>query len=245
MPKILSKYSVTAWDESKSLLERITPSKNTRAMYSQVCAPRRVIKPKTVHPKTRPLTAEECKQLMEEWVGEVAEKTLLSKLVLEERKLDKKSLINRISSAIPLEDRLSPTTPRPEYVVKEAPLDKLHFNKTKYLLRIQEVRPMFDTVLTRLEPILNKLNYEDQREDEGLPVQVPSEQRQKLWKMLEDLRDRYEEFDTQGAKWSNAKWRRLTGALKRIGKVYFDNLEKNFTQICTQLAELNLTFDDL
>lgn len=242
MPKVLKPYSVTAWDESKSLLERIKPSKDVRVKYSNMFTPRRLPQPKTKRPKSHSLTADERRQLMEDWVREVAEKTLLSKLVLERHELDKRSLKDRLE-AIPLEDRLS--APRPEYEVKQAPLDKLHFAKTKYLARLEEVRPVFDATMTRLAPLFEKLKVEDQREEEGLAVRVNSEVREKLWKMFNDLQDRYSEYDEKGRKWNNSKWRRLIGALKRIGRVSFEQLEERFSEICTQLAGLNLTFDDL
>ena len=244
MPKILPRYSVIARNDTniaKPLFERISPSEDIRTKYANVCKPRRYPKPKTDRPKTIPLTGDESRQLLEEWVEEVARRTLLSELVLKRRALDTPPLISRIEQP-PLEQRLS--TPAPEDFV-QPDLKNLHFCKTKYLKRLEEVRPIFYAVKDRLVPIQHKLNEEDKREDQGLPTQVNSELRDKLWKMLDGLEDCFADYEEKGKKWNNAKWRRLIGALKRFKKVSFENLNERFAEICKELVDLNVTFHDL
>ena len=151
MPKILPRYSVIARNNTniaKPLFECISPSEDIRTKYA---------KPKTDRPKTIPLTGDESRQLLEEWVEEVARRTLLSELVLKRRALDTPPLISRIEQP-PLEQRLS--TPAPEDFV-QPDLKNLHFCKTKYLKRLEEVRPIFYAVKDRLVPIQHKLNEED------------------------------------------------------------------------------------
>ena len=244
MPKIIPKYSVTVRNDTnlaKPLYERITPSKDIRIKYATLCKPRRYFKPKTERPKATPLTDEETRQLREEWVEEVAMKALVSKLVQEKRKLERKSLLNRIERP-PLELRL--TTPAPEDF-QQPSLKGMHIPKKKYLARLEEVRPVFDAVKTRLEPIQLKLNEEDKREDQGLPTRTDSDLRDKLWAMLNDLEDCYEDYEEKGRKWTHAKWRRLLGALKRFKKVSFENLNERFEEICKELVDLDVTFHDL
>ena len=104
---------------------------------------------------------------------------------------------------------------------------------------------MIDAVMGRLAPLVTKLNDEDAREDLNLSTRVDPEVRQKLWVMYNSLQDVYEEYDTKGKEWYHKKWRRLIGALKRIGKVSFERLEERFPEICNELVALNLTFHDL
>ena len=243
MPPTIGKYTVSAKNEPLSLVERVTPSKAIREKYSKPFTPRRQSKPKVERPHIRPLTVEERKQLLAEAELEKAEKTLLSQLVLARRKLDKKSLLERIS--VPLELRLSDPSRHPEYEYKPVNLEGLHFVKDAYLQRLEEVHPMFEAALIRLEPLFKKLNLEDSREDQGLPTRVPANVREKLWVMYNDLHAVYDAYDTKGRTWYNKKWRRLIGALKRIGKVSFERLDERLPEICDKLVELNLTFHDL
>ena len=94
-------------------------------------------------------------------------------------------------------------------------------------------------------PIQHKLNEEDKREDQGMPTQVNSELRDKLWKMLDGLEDCFADYEEKGKKWNNAKWRRLIEALKRFKKVSFENLNERFAEICKELVDLNIILHDL
>ena len=244
MPKIIPKYSVTVRNDTnlaKPLYEHITPSKDIRLKYANLCKPRRYFKPKTERPKSTPLTDNERRQLMEEWVEEVAVKAVLSKLVLEKRKLERKSLLDRIERP-PLELRLS--TPAPEDF-EQPSLKGMHIPKKKYLERLKEVCPVFDAVKTRLEPIQLKLNEEDKRENLGLTTKTTSELRDRLWDLLNDLEDCYKDYKERGRRWTHAKWRKLLGALKKFRRVSFENLEERFEEICKELVALDVTFHDL
>ena len=239
MPKAPGKFTVPAKNEPLGRTEYITPSKDIREKYKDLGAPRRYPKPKFNKHKPRTLTEEERKQLLQEAEARAQENALASKLFFEKQKLKQKSLLERIS--IPLEQRITGA----DYEYKPVDLSNLHFTKNAYLKRLSEVAVMIDAVMGRLAPLVTKLNDEDAREDLNLSTRVDPEVRQKLWVMYNSLQDVYEEYDTKGKEWYHKKWRRLIGALKRIGKVSFERLEERFPEICNELVALNLTFHDL
>lgn len=209
--------------------------------YKDIGARRPIPKPKTETHKSRPLSVEERQQIVADWAVEVAEKALLSKLICKKRSLEKRI------AARSLEERISnpPPSTHNEPEIKTPSLEGLHFRKSKYIARVKEVRPVFDTVFQRLDPLFNKLQEEDKREDDGLQARVDRDTRNKLWEMFDTLQELYENFEEDGTHWNAKKWRRLLGALKRFKRVSFESLNDRLPEICKQIVELELTFDDL
>ena len=91
---------------------------------------------------------------------------------------------------------------------------------------------MLEATKVRLDPLFDKLNEDDKREDQGLTARVPSDVKDNLWSWWSQVQDWYADLDTQGHDLTNAQWRELKGAFKRIGKVKFTNLDERFLDIC-------------
>lgn len=234
MPKILAKYSVTARNEYTSLQERITPSKAVRARVSNIGKPYVPYKPLRRKFIPRTLTKEESERLSKEFAEEVAEKSLISRLTLEKRRLEE-----RISSPPPpLIDRIEKVTVN--YQLPPEIPKKLHFQKTHMLLRLKEIYPMLEATRKRLDPIFNKLNADDKDLAEGLDPKVSPEVKENLWSWYDGLQEWYLQWEDKGHKLTNSQCRHLVGALKRIGKVKFTSLEDNFVDICKELAGLDI-----
>lgn len=235
MPKVIGKYSVTAKNESNhSLLERIAPSAPIRAKYSNLCAPRKNYRPRTTKLRTHPLTLQERLEIVEDSQTRASERSLLSRLTIERR-----SLIDRISSPPPLLESTS-TAARPEYEPPTSPPTNLHFRKTKIILRTDEIKPMIAATLDRLDPLFLKLDAIDGLEDKGMRVRLSEDNRKEIWYWYSELQDLYNDIEEKGRKYSSKHWRQLAGALKRIGKVSFHDLSNRWIEICNELAEMNI-----
>lgn len=232
MPKAIAKYSITAWNERVSLAERITPSKAIRTKYVDFGKPRKVVKPKNKKVVTHPLTLEERLEIRKEVETETAERSLLSRLTLERRKL----LLEDDLPPLPLIERIS----APEYQ-PPAPLPNIDFHKTKILKRIKEFEPLLEATKARVDPLFKKLQEDDDDEHLGIAGRVPLDDRNILWKWFNRLDSLYSTLDTRGHELTNHEWRDLKGALKRIGKVSFKDLDSRLTEICKELVKLNIT----
>lgn len=236
MPKILAKYSVTTRNEYLSLQERITPSKAVRTYVSTIGVPRPLYKPKQRKVVPHTLTKEESNRLSKEFQEEAAEKSLISRLTLEKRRLDQ-----RLSDPpLPLIDRI--TEVDINYQIPPEVPKTLHFRKKPILVRLKEVYPILEATKIRLDPLFDKLNADDIREDQGFPARVPSEVRDNLWTWYDGMQEWYKQWDVKGHKLTHHQYRYLIGPLKKIGKVKFTSLEERFVDICTELAGLNISF---
>ena len=237
MPKVIAKYSVVAKNEATSLLERITPCKDTCIKWSNTFVPRKAPKPFHEKVRTRTFTPEELEFFREDWLLRVAEMNLKSQFAAEERR--REQLINRISDPTPpLIDRIAP---RNEYVPTAPPEKELKFHKTKILARIKEFEPVLEATKTRLDPFFFALRHEDSREDLGLSFSVPAEVRTELWGWWDRFQVLYDELRTLGHDLTNAQWRQLGGAIKRIGRVSFEDLDNRIPEISQKLADLKIT----
>ena len=142
-------------------------------------------------------------------------------------------------SPLPLKDCITFTSP-PVHI--PPPLsEELQFHKIKLLLQIKEFRSLLETTTIHLQPLFTKLNEVDAEEDQGYAAKVFLEHRECLWGWYNHLEDLYENLDKEGHKLTNAEWRKLKGALKRIGKVSFEDLQNRFSDICAELVELEIT----
>lgn len=238
MPKIIGKYSVTAKNEpSGSLLERISPSLPIRTKYSNLCAPRKVYRPRNTSLRTPSLTLQERMEIVEDAQTRASERSLLSRLTIERRRL-----IDRISSPDPHSPTSTSTDPLPrhEYQPPEPVPSNIHFRKTKIQLRIEEFKPLIRATLDRLDPLFLKLDAFDKLEDKGMRLRVSENRRKGLWYWYCKLQDLYDEIDESGHRFTNKHWRHLAGALKRIGTVSFNDLSNRWVEICTKLAELDI-----
>jgi hypothetical protein len=213
-------------------------SKETCLHFAKVGAPHQTVKPHYTTPITHALSLEECIDLLTEREETNTHQSLLSRLVLESHRLEE-----RLSSPPPLPLPLAERISEPPTTIHIPPPipDHIHFRKTKLLLRIKEIGPLLEATKVRLEPLFIRLNEEDDKEESGLAVRVPLEIRNKLWIWHRRLEDLYEDLDTLGHRLTNAEWRKLKGALKRIGKVSFKDLNNRLAEICTELLELEIT----
>lgn len=235
MPKVLGKYSVTAKNEpSGSLIERIAPALPIRAKYSNLCAPRKVYRPRTTRLRTQPLTLQDRMEIVEDAKTRASERSLLSRLTIEKRRL-----IDRITDPPPTLDTAEPS-PRHEYQPPAPIPSDIHFRKTKIQLRIEEFKPMIRATLDRLDPLFLKLDRVDGLEDKGLRLRITEDDRKELWYWYCNLQDLYNEIDEKGHRFTAKHWRQLAGVLKRIGKVSFNDLSDRWVDICKELVEMKI-----
>ena len=230
MPKA-NKNTIRAWDESKPvpLLERISLSKETRQKYADVCKPRKVVKPKSGKPVIHPLTLQERLELVREREEWCAERALLSRITLERARL-----IDRIEARqAPLE---VPPAPEKEEYKPPAPLPEgIKFKKTAVLHRIKDYDVLISATRQRLIPLFKKLNEKEHA------ARVPEEVMDNIWKWWDRLQTLGDELDKIGPDIKVTQWRHFKGALKRIGKVSFKDLDSRLPEICNELAKLNIT----
>ncbi|KAF5341459.1 hypothetical protein D9757_015518 [Collybiopsis confluens] len=153
-------------------------------------------------------------------------------------------LIHRIEhpptplTPLPLYERLS--SPSPVHI--PPPISStLHFHRSKILKRTQEFEGMLLATVTRLEPIFERLKDEDLLQDSGRSVRVSETVRDDLWRWYDRLQDLSDDLKNLGRLFTNAEWRNLRGALKRIGKVSFEKVDSRLQEICLELAQLNIT----
>lgn len=236
MPKVQNKNSrvVAAKDEPRGLIERISISKETRERYKDVCKRRPTYKPKREVVKTHAADPEIVKQGDED----LARMGLLSRLVTEKRRLE-----DRISNPLPLIERLK--TPPPVFIPPPVVIpEKAFFKKEHINRRIQEFRPVLDAVKERFDPWVMNLNFfEGVHYHKGIP-NLPDEVLEKVWDMWRSFEDVYENFDKkQGHRWTNAQWRGISGACKRMGNVSVEWREvSDIVDTCKQLVKMEITF---
>lgn len=233
MPK--ANHSVIALNETTGLRERISPHKDIREKYKNVGKPRRVQQPSQQRLIHRVLTPEEYAEIAQEYDKEMVLKRLFSELTLEKRKLE-----DRISSPPkPLAERIA----SPEPYEEPKPLPKeIKFRKTKIIKRIDEFNNVFTAVHTRLAPLFKRLKVEDENKHYGLPERVDFDRRNRLWGFFKQIEEGLENKSIQH-ELTNAQWRRIRGAMKRVGKVKLDDLEENLEEICRQLDEIPMVSD--
>lgn len=238
MPKI-PRGAVLAMDKSTGLYEVIKPSKANKAKFSHVGAPRYQKHPVTFDLSYMPpLTLEQRLELASYHQEERETLSLLSRLTME-----KHSLEDRLSDPpIPLIDRISdpPASSSPIQIPPPIPKN-LKFSKSKLLLRIEELKPNLVATIIRLQPIVTKLNAEAEKQKLGLPITVSPKVGIKLWDCFQRLEKLEEKLDTIGHTMTNAQWRGLSGALKKIGRVSFVNLADRFPEVCKELDDLDIT----
>jgi hypothetical protein len=233
MPKIIAKYSTTAINTTTSLRERIAPAKAIREKYANTGAPRPLQKPKSDKVSIRPLTLAERMDIDADFNEEMKTSSLLARLDHE------RSLLERITAkpvALPPVDPAEVPVFEPE--IKER--DKsLYLKKTNILKRIKETTPIFEACSDRWQPLLDLLN-EDDRRTEAL---VPEEVRAQLWEVYEDFQNAYKQFDKkEGHRWTNKRWNRVIGAMKRFGRIKMVDLKDNYKDICTEICSAKFTF---
>ena len=237
MPKV-PRGSIIAMDKSTGLYEVIKPSKANRAKFRKVGAPRYQKYPITFDLSyMQPLTLEQRLEFASYHQQERETLSLLSRLTLESRTLEERLSDPPVS--LPLIDRIS-VTPQPIHIPPPIP-KTLKFWKTKLLCRIEELRPNLTSTIIRLQPIVTKLSAEAQKEKLGLPITVSPEIGIRIWDWFQELERLEEKFDTIGHKLTNAQWRKLSGTLKRVGRISFVNLADRFPEICKELDNLNIT----
>lgn len=236
MPKVQNKTSriVTAKDESRGgLLERISVSKEIRDRYKNVCKRRPIPKPKHEVVMTHAADPE----IMRQGDEDIARLDLLARLVAEKRKLE-----DRLSNPPPpLIKRL--TTPPPVFIPPPVIIpEKAFFKKEHINRRVQEVQPILDAIKERFDPWVIALNHMEQVH-KGLPG-VSDEVLDKVWLMWKNFEDVYENFDKKpGHRWTNAVWRGIIGACKRMGRVSIEWKEvSDLAETCNKLAAMDLTF---
>lgn len=238
MPKI-PRGAVLAMDKSTGLYEVIKPSKANKAKFSHVGAPRYQKHPVTFDLSYMPpLTLEQRLELASYHQEERETLSLLSRLTMEKRSLE-----DRLSDPpIPLINRISdpPASSSPIHIPPPIPCT-LKFRKSKLLTRIEELKPNLLATLIRLQPIFKRLNAEAERSHFGLPITVPQEMGIRLWNWYQRLEKLEEKLDTIGHTMTNAQWRGLSGALKKIGRVSFVNLADRFPEVCKELDDLDIT----
>ena len=161
-----------------------------------------------------------------------SEKSLLARLTLERHTLEQ-----QLSSVSAEEQFLRSFDNDPPTYHPPPVLPRIKFRKTKILNRIAEFTPMIEAAKVRLDPIFKKLIDEDKAEESA---RVPEAVRDRLWEWWNRFEDLYEGLDTKGHDLTNKQWRILKGALKKIGRTSFEQLDSRFAEICEALAEITI-----
>lgn len=235
MPKCPKKFTITALNDPTCKYEKITPSKEIREKYKDLCTPRKIIKPSKLPLVQRPLTLEQRLKLQEEAKQEHAEKTLLSRLVMESRRLE-----DRISSpepgpsTVPLANRIEP-----EYADYTA-LSTTKILKNGVAARLVEYERLFEAVKVRFDPVMVKLNDPEQA---GHIDAKDLDAVWSLWNRFEDIRVNMREWASKGQK--SKTWRNLSGALKQFGKVNLEGHDKRLAEVCKDIISQDITVPDL
>ena len=218
--------------------EKIFLHKETRQKFAKVGAPYQPKCPPPWIQRVRsPLSPEEWAEIKANREKDYACQSLLSRLTIQKLKLEDR--LSDPPTTIPLADRISASVPN-IHIAPPIP-NTLHFHKSKILLCIEEFQPLLLSTVIQLEPVFKILDRKDSNEDLGLAVKVSPEIRDSIWEWFLRLQDLNTDLDTIGHKLTNAQWRGLKGALKKIGKVSFDNLKNRLPEICSDLAQLNIT----
>jgi hypothetical protein len=165
----------------------------------------------------------------------MSEMSLLNRLTKE-----RKSLEDRISSSIPLLDRIIPSEPKLPTLSPPIP-NTLHFKQTKKILRIDEFQNVIRPTLDRLEPVFQALQ---KRVDSLILPQEKSVEEVKndpIWEWFNRLQVIERDIEEIGHKFTNSDWRKLKGACRRIKNVSFSNLATRLTEIREELLSLDIT----
>ena len=220
MPKVSAKRTIYAKNEPLGLLERITLTNPHQ--FDDVAKRRKVYKPyhkKIIHHPFDP-------ELAAEGQREIERKALLRYL------FTKLSLLDHISEPSPLLITcLSPA--HPEYV---APLSvpDIHFCQTKIFEHVKDYNVMFAAAADRLELLFEHV----EREGQGLSEDVKA----KLKVMGDGFDNLYHGLEEKVHHITNKEWRLIKHNMKKISKVSFSSMSSCFSDICKEIAELELTF---
>jgi hypothetical protein len=100
---------------------------------------------------------------------------------------------------------------------------------------------MLEATLDRFLPLFRKLQDDDEKEFTGEDYRVPRSTRNELWGLFLGLQGLYLGLDEIGHDLTNAEWRKLKGALKRLGKFELKSINTQLPEICERLKALNIT----
>ncbi|KAG7098453.1 hypothetical protein E1B28_000403 [Marasmius oreades] len=236
MPKSNMKFPMRVVNHGDYSTMEIVISDEVKGMFNHV-ASRKVSKAPHYPPPVNKRSHSESLALQQESREDTMVLSLLARMGMEKQQ---QSLQDRISSPpSPLISRISPHyspyTPPPSIATN------LHFRRTKLLKHIKEFSPLLEAVKIRLDPFMQKLMVEDEREYDGLTIRVPKEVRDYLFTFHERFEDLYQNLEEKGHKLTNKQWRELKGALKKIGGISLVNLEDRLLEICKEFVALEPT----
>ena len=231
-------YSVPARNEVTGLRERITLSKASKAKFTNVGKPRKVVQPrhtpliKRLDPEYRAMIAEDQREHDESlarkcrWAEEIQQKTLFERLNI--KKAEKLSLLQRIE----LEDSpldLSEAYNIPAKKIRKHSTDKRH----------DEYAKMANATDRRLTTLCRRI-VEEGYDLTQHPDKVVRERYESVTRLVDYVyqvavlfkdKDKTRHF-------TNRDWRKLKVDFKAIGRVSLDNLDRNWDFIAKSLAEI-------
>ena len=248
MPKVIPKYSVVVRHEPTSLLERITPLLDIRTKYTELGKPRRCSQKRVHHPVvTCKLSLEERMDLKKEATFDAAIRSVDTAKVHQQR------LRDRIGKRLPyptLDVLTEPDTAFNDLTfyndIEEtrALFQHVHFYSDAQLARFKEFEKVIEAVLTRLWPLMEILQEDDAKWEKGITTKTTEEVRSQIWDWHHKMEVLHEGWTSvyERPRLSNARFRRLAGLCKAIGKISFAGLLSNYPTICRQLVALKLEF---
>ncbi|KAF7799008.1 hypothetical protein EIP86_010238 [Pleurotus ostreatoroseus] len=182
MPKATTiKYTTIACNELTYRTECIKVSPEVRCKYTDVCKLRKVYKLDERPLVLCILSDEEYAELWQEQAQHLADRDLLSQLLMKSCKLE-----DRLTTLPPpLIERFAPRTPAYE---ASAPIPKqVKFRKHKIFKRIEEYKGLVDPTITHLKPFFAKLN--ERMEGLGTTVKKMAEDKrlEPIWKWYNRL----------------------------------------------------------
>ncbi|KAF7797200.1 hypothetical protein EIP86_008392, partial [Pleurotus ostreatoroseus] len=202
--------------------------------YADVCKPCKVYKPDERPLVSRILSVEEYAKIRQEQAQHLADRDLLSRLLVKSRKLE-----DRLTTPPPpLIERLAPRTPA--YEAPAPLLKQVKFRKHKIFKRIEGYKGLVDPTITRLKPFFAKLN--ERMEGPGTSVKKMAEDKrlEPIWNWYNQLAEIKDIITGEGHEFRVSAWRQLKGACKRIGKVSFENLDSRLDEICNELIVMDI-----
>ena len=128
------------------------------------------------------------------------------------------------TAPVPLAQRITPSP----YTIPLPLSQRLHFRKTKIVLREKEFQPLIDATDERLQVI----------RDKGDTLLVKETLADDVEMFLSNFKKFKDSFHQNSDKYTNKNWRYIKRDLKAVKDIPFRDINNRWDQVCEELAAL-------
>lgn len=229
MPKAANNnHTILALDKVRGRYEKITIAPMTRQKFARAGVPKRTRPAPVIPLHKRILSDEEYAEIRRDQTEELAQRSLLSRLLDERLRLEDR--IAKSPSPTPIE---IPKSTLPEF----KPVPNFKFHKDKYQKRNVEFYNILIATEKRGFDLFYLIRLEATRAEDGLVTRIHPDLAMDLWAHWEHLLEWTEALEDPDLIINNGNARKIRGECKGFSKVSLESMGSRFLEICQGLEK--------